>query len=305
MPRSLSLFLLAAFAFLSLPAGGQIPVYDWARATANKPQPTPLAERLPVEIVFVHDGLALDRSVNDTAVPAISFGLFGFAGLAGSQSATNAARERAQSRMGPMAEAMSSYPFETTMEAALRAELSGEGISPDPQISVRNSRSSVVSPSPSPRILTIYPYYAMNGELTELRVKLFVQIVEREVKDNGARYRDKARLNRIYSFAFQIEDGSAEEKIERWSAFEAEALRGMLDRGIEHVAEMLAYDFSVAGRREWRMSSLKKSARIKGRLYRGLPVRETPEWVWVRTGTKLQGFEGYQPLDRSSASADR
>ncbi len=296
MSRRFALAVAILSAALAFSTHAQIPVYDWARATANKPQPSPLSEKLPVEIVFVSNSLSLDRSVSDTFAPALSVALFGIPGGMIADTAVKNGRERTLQRLGPIIDGMQTYDFNNRIETALRAKLRAEGISPDPTIMVYGMNSVRIPPATLDRILTIYPYYALNNDFTELRVKLFVQIIERRLRNNGTQFIDKARFNRIYSFSFQIEDEGRDDNMQYWASLGENGMRAMADHGIEQVTDMLVYDFSPQGRREWRMTTLKKSARLKGRLYRGLPVRTTEDWVWVRTGTKQQGFEGYHPI---------
>jgi hypothetical protein len=279
------------------------PIYSWASATANKPQPSPLALQLPVEILFYRTGMGVDKSDGAIYGPAITAGLFGpFIAIATQSGAAKAAATNRQ-RANPFIGLFDEFKFNDRIEAALRTKLGSEGISPAPAIAVYRLYPGGISDKsrnePTERMLTIYPYYSMNANFSELRTKLFVQIVERRLKGNG-RISDNDSFNRTYSFAFQIEDEGHDENLRYWSGFQQSELEAMLEEGIAQVTDMIAYDFSPAGRHEWRANTLQKLARLKGRMYRGLPVSETPDWVWVRTGTKLQGFEGYRPIEAST-----
>jgi hypothetical protein len=147
----------------------------------------------------------------------------------------------------------------------------------------------------------IYPSYVIDYRYDRVKVVLFVRVMDRRLNSKGRIVADVS-FRRTYSSAFLIEDGSDDENVDRWLSLSTEQLRSLFDRASEQAVDMLVHDFSEAGRREWKRHSEKKSARLRGSVFPGLPIRQDENMVWVRSGTRLQWIEGFEFLEIPKAA---
>src|SRR5690606_19415780 len=70
-----------------------------------------------------------------------------------------------------------------------------------------------------------------------------------------------------------------------------------LDRGIDHVVDMLVYDLSAEGRAEAQAKVKRESAQARGLEFNGRGLREGDGWVWVRNGNGMvQSLAGFEPV---------
>src|SRR5207342_1212900 len=147
--------------------------------------PMPLAPALPVEVVMNQHELAVDVPNTAGAVGA-QFGLIGALIGAGIQ---NAQVKHAEERVVPFRNALLDYHFNERMEAALRAKLASNGLSPAPVINVMPTSWDAVDSRQSTQAvplhaMVIVPRYSVDSDVTMLSVALNASIVDRVVKSN-------------------------------------------------------------------------------------------------------------------------
>ena len=259
---------------------------------ANKPQPNPLADRLTVEIVLNRPDMGLE-SPDTSAIAGMMGGLTGGIGgviTAMADDATkgpDSARTQALTRLR---DHLGDYDFNETIEAAIRRRIASPGLSADPLVMPLEMPLS--GPPFASNALIIYPSYVVDYRFDRMKVVLFVRVVNRRLDGKG-RMKTTVTFRRTYASVFLVNDGSREQNLDRWLAMEPAQLRAKLDRASDEAVELLVHDFSSAGRREWKLSAEKKSARLRGVVFPGLPIRKEDERVWVRSGTRLQWLDAF------------
>ncbi len=266
-------------------------------AAKQQPLPVPLAEQLPVEVVLNQQELAVDVP-NTASQVGMQFGLIGALIGSGIQ---NAQAKKAEERVIPLRNELLGYPFNLKLEAALRARLASEGISPSPAIVMmetpwdmhQSQRDTQQMPLTA---MVLIPRYSVSNDFDLLSVSLTAQLVDREIRPNG-KVKTRYRYGRTYSFNFPLAGEGREENLERWVAMGAPRLGEMIDQGVDQVVDMLVYDLSTEGRADWDNKAKSQLATVNGVAYQGTIVREAPEWVWVRTGNGVQrSLQGYHPI---------
>lgn len=265
---------------------------------------SPIARELPVELVLNQHEIAIDVPVTASAV-GMQFGLIG--ALIGS-AVQNSQAKKAEERVVPLRDMLVEYRFNERMEAAIRAKLASEGLSPNPQLTVRQTPWDAAEANAQPeamQVLVIAPRYAMSYELEQLTVTLTASLIARTPKANG-KYKAKSLFSRNYSFDFPMAPaaGQGEQLMSQWRTLGNVGMSRLLDQGIDQVTDMLAYDFSPAGRAEWSMTGKGQVSTVAGRGYPGHQVRQGDGWVWVRLGKGwAQALQGHRPLDGAAIAA--
>lgn len=269
------------------------------------PLPVPLAQDLPVEVVLNQHELAVDVPETAGAVGA-QFGLIG--ALIGS-AVQNSQVKNAEERVVPIRNALLDYRFNERVEAALRAKLASEGLSPNPTVKVMATPWDAADARQNKQdmplhAMVITPRYAIDSGFGSLSVSLLTQVVDRTVKPNG-KVKTKILFSRNYAFRFPLMGALGEDSPQRWAGMGATRLGALLDQGVNQATDMLVHDFSPAGRAEWAQKIKRESATVKGVTYPGRVVRQTDDWVWVRTGNAmvLATLQGYQPVDPNATPA--
>jgi len=269
------------------------------------PLPVPLAQDLPVEVVLNQHELAV--SVPETAgAMGAQFGLIG--ALIGS-AVQNAQVKKAEERVVPIRNALLDYRLNEHVEATLRAKLASEGLSPNPTIKIMATPwdaadAQQIKQDMPLHAMVITPRYAIDSGFGTLSVSLLTQLVDRTVKPNG-KVKTKILFSRDYAFRFPLTGALSEDNPQRWAGMGAARLGALLDQGVNQATDMLVHDFSPAGRAEWGQKIKRESATVKGVTYPGRAVRQTDDWVWVRTGNAMviATLQGYQPVDPNAAPA--
>lgn len=257
------------------------------------PLPMPLAPALPVDVVMNQHELAVDVP-NTAAAVGGQFGLIGALIGAGIQ---NAQVKHAEERVVPFRNALLDYHFNERMEAALRAKLASNGLSPAPVIHVMPTSWDAVDSRQSAQAvplhaMVIVPRYSVDSDVKMLSVTLNASIVDRVVKSNG-RVKSRASFVRNYVFHFPLV-GEGDDNAKRWADMGAARLSAVLDQGIAQTTDMLVYDFSSEGRNaQWDKAFKHENTTVKGMSYPGHALRQTTDWAWVRSA---QSIEGYQPV---------
>lgn len=258
--------------------------------------PMPVAQELQVEMIESQQEIGVVVPATATAV-GMQFGLIG--ALIGS-AVQNAQVKNAEEKIIPLRNAMVDYRFNQKMEAALRAKLASDGISPSPVLTVMpttwEAHDAQQSARLPPHAMVLTPGYVMDSDFSQLTVSLRVSVVDRTVKSNG-KIKAVPRFGRLYSFQYPLQGVRSEDEVQDWIKFESAGLARLLDQGIEQVTDMLVYDFSAEGRAMWESKPKKESAVVNGTVYAGLPVRQGEGWAWVRNGKGwAQSMQGFQPL---------
>lgn len=272
---------------------------------ARQPPPMPLGDPLGVELVQEQQELGVD--VPDTSAATAQFGLLG--ALIGT-AIENSQVKNAELRVAELRDLLVDYPFQARMEAALRERLPSEGISPSPVIELRarpwlpaDAAGTLAAPEER---LVLVPRYAMRNDFELLAVGLSASFVVREPRANG-KPRTRSLFSRRYAYQFPLDDVGlgADGDAGRWIAMGTPRLEAMLDRGIAHVADMLAYDLSAEGRVEAGEKVRRGSAQARGLQFNGRRLREGDGWVWVRSGNgTLQAVLGYEPVGDAPSVAE-
>ena len=268
------------------------------------PLPMPLAQDLPVEIVMIQNELAVDVPNTASAMGA-QFGLIGSLVGAGIQ---NAQVKNAEERVAPIRDLLIEYRFNALVEAALRAKLASEGISPRPAITVMKTQWDAAEAQQNKQdiplhAMVITPRYSIDAGFSRLSVTLTTQVVDRTIKPNG-KIKTAYRFTRAYAFHFPITPmpGNADDFALRWVGMGKTQLAALLDQGVAQSTDMLVYDFSAAGRAAWDQKIKRQNVMVNGTNYAGLAVRQSPEWVWMRSGKGFaQTLQGYQPVIEATA----
>ena len=258
--------------------------------------PTPVAQELQVEMIESQQEIGVVVPATATAV-GMQFGLIG--ALIGS-AVQNAQVKTAEEKIIPVRNLMVDYKFNQKMEAALRAKLASEGISPSPVLTVMatpwEAHDAQQSAKLPPHAMVLVPGYAMDSDFSQLTVSLRASVVDRTVKSNG-KIKAVPRFARMYSFKYPLQGARSEDEVQDWVKFESAGLAMLLDQGIEQVTDMLVHDFSAEGRAMWESKPKKESAVVNGNVYAGMPVRQGEGWAWVRNGKGwAQSMQGFQPL---------
>ena len=271
---------------------------------AKQPLPLPLAGELEVELVQEQQELAVD--VPDSSAAAMQFGLLG--ALIGS-GIENAQVKNAERRVAELRNLLIDYPFQARMEARLRERLPSEGISPSPVIELRATPwlaadAAGTLSAPQERLVLV-PRYAMRNDFESMSVGLAASLVVREPRANG-KVKVRAPFSRRYAFHFPLDDigVDADADAARWLEMGAPRLEAMLDRGVDHVVDMLVYDLSPEGRAEAETKVRRGFAQARGLEFGGRGLREGDGWVWVRSvNGAAQAVLGYEPIgDAPSAT---
>lgn len=266
-------------------------------AHAAKPivQPMPLGENLVVEVVLNQQEVGVD--VSATNAMAAGGGLLGALIVAG---VDNARTKNAEERIVPIRDMLIAYRFNDAFERELRAKLPSEGISTTPVFVIQNTTLGAIdaqnSNQAASRALVLTPRYAFDNRFAQMTVRVTAHVVERQPKSNG-KTKTVFGFNRAYTFHLSLPETSDEPEVnvKAWTGFGADALVAMLDEGVRQSIDMLVFDFSVEGRKQWESYDRKASVRLAGRSYPGLTVREASDWVWARAGKGwMQAMNGYR-----------
>lgn len=264
---------------------------------ARQPLPMPLAGELGVELLQDQQELAVD--VPDTSGAAMQFGVLG--ALIGS-AIENSQVKNAERRVADLRNLLVDFPFQARMEAALRERLPSEGISPSPVFELRATPwlaadAAGTLSAPQERLVLV-PRYAMRNDFESISVALMASFVVREPKANG-KITVRAPFFRRYAFHFPLDDIGldADGDAGRWLEMGAPRLEAMLERGMDHVVDMLVYDLSPEGRAEAATKVKRESAQARGLEFNGRSLREGDGWVWVRSGNGIaQNLAGFEPI---------
>lgn len=263
--------------------------------------PTPLAQELPVELVFSQQELGVEVPQTASAV-GMQFGLIG--AIVGS-AVQNSQAKKAEARVVPLRDLLVRYHFNQRMEAVVRARLASEGLSPNPRLTVRETAWDEAQANAQPaslHALVLAPHYAMDYDFQVLGVSLATSYVERTPKSDG-KYKTKVLFSRTYRFDFPMAavPAEGEDMVRRWSVLGSDGLSRLLDEGIAQAVDMLVYDFSPAGRAQWEQVGKGQFAEAAGQSFPGMQVRQGLGWVWVRKGKgRMQSLAGHQPLDATA-----
>ncbi|MFT3806320.1 hypothetical protein [Arenimonas sp.] len=273
--------------------------------------PAPVAQELPVEVTLSQQEIAIDTP--DNSAVAGQFGLIGaLVGAAISNSQAKTAEERA----GQIRNLLIDYRFNEDFERAIRAKIASDGISPSPQLVLRDTVWDAYSANtqaglkqseaagkepPTGTLMAITPRYALSYTLQEMYVSAFVSILQRTKKPNG-KYKDKWMWSRSYRFTIPLNPSyglKPETNIGRWQAIGGPEMQRMLKIGVEQVTDMIVYDFSAEGRAEAERKVDKKEAgEFKGNKTFGRQVRTSDEWYWLRAGKGyMMTLSGRMPLE--------
>ena len=278
-------------------------------AAAKAPTlPTPLAQDLPVELVLNQNEIAVDVPATAAAV-GMQFGLIG--ALIGS-SIQNAQTQNAEERIVPVRDLLVAYRFNEKMEAAVRAKLASEGISPNPQLTVRATpwdarEAATASGQPATQqVLVLAPRYAMTNDFRLMTVALMTTLVERNRKPNG-KYKNKVLFSRNYQFEFVTAASQGKDEMAQlWPRMGTAGLSSLLDQGIAQTTDMLVHDLSPAGRGEWVSKPAKQapSSELLGQKFAGRQVHQGENYIWTRSGSgRMQQFQGHRVLDEAAIDA--
>jgi hypothetical protein len=266
--------------------------------------PTPIAQELPVELVLNQQEMAVEVPQTAAAV-GMQFGLIG--ALIGS-AVQNSQAKKAEARVVPLRDLLVRYRFNERLEEAVRAKLASDGLSPHPQLSVRQTVWDEAQANAQPtamQALVLTPRYAMTYDFQRLGVTLTASVVQRTPKSNG-KYKTKVLFTRAYAFDFAMTAPPAqdEDMVRRWTGLGTDGLSRLLDQGIAQTTDMLAFDFSVEGRSQWTQTGKGQFAEAAGQRFPGMQVRQGTGWVWVRSGKGwAQSLAGHQPLDAAALAA--
>ncbi|KQZ56509.1 hypothetical protein ASD53_13275 [Lysobacter sp. Root559] len=276
-----------------------------ALAAKPVPLPMPIAQDLPVELVLSQQEVAIDVPNTASAMGA-QFGLIG--ALIGS-AVQNSQTKTAEKRVADLRNLLLDYRFNERMEQALRARLAGEGFSPNPQVAVMATPWDAASAKDSAKlpqdVLVLTPRYSMSTNLGGLTVRLQASYMHRERKSNG-KVKETVRFSRPYTFQYNVTDYPSEDGAidRRWLAMGPAGVSALIDNGIAQVTDMLAYDFSAAGRAESATKVKNDKIPFAGNIYRGRSLRATPDQVWVRSGNSwMQSVNGYTTLNAGKMTA--
>jgi hypothetical protein len=257
--------------------------------------PKPIAPQLPVELVHAQQEITIDVPTTATGV-GMQFGLIG--ALIGS-AVQNAQAKGAEERIVPLRDALVGYDFNAQLEAALRAKLKSDDISPDPQFVVLTP--AAVAERTEKRLempaqaLVLAPRYSMDYEMTTLTVKVVATLELRERKSNG-KYKLRPQFKHTYALSFPI--AQPNKTAQPWIALGKQSIVAMLEQGVVQVTDMIAYDFSDAGRAEWDRDNRKQYVHLKDRGFPGMGIRQEADYVWARTGKfDQQTVQGWYPVD--------
>ena len=262
--------------------------------------PKPIAPQLPIELVHAQQEIAIDVPTTATGVGA-QFGLIG--ALIGS-AVQNAQAKGAEERIVPLRDALVGYDFNAQLEAALRAKLQSDDISPDPQFNVLSQAAVAERTEKRQEIpaqaLVLAPRYSMDYEMTTLTVKIVATLETRERKSNG-KYKYRPQFKHTSALSFPI--AQPNKTAQPWIALGKSSIVAMLEQGVAQVTDMMAYDFSDAGRAEWDRDNRKQYVHLKDRGFPGMGIRQEADYVWARTGKfDQQTVQGWYPVDGPVAS---
>ncbi len=267
----------------------------------------PVEPALNVEVVLHQQEIAVD--VTSTAPVAMQFGLIG--ALVGA-AIDNANAQAAEKRVVDIRNLLVDYNFNQAAEDAIKAAVSSPGISPAPAITVRKSGWDAVAEQgnamtgPQQTLLRLVPHYAIASNFESIKVSLQVYYLQRTVKDSG-KIKESIVFSRNYSYELpleKIQGSSADEDADRWVALGKEGLAALVDQGIRQTADMLVYDFSTEGRGLAADAKSGKTTQFNGKPYRGVVLRETPDYIWVANGKiKARSIIGVQPVAEAATVA--
>jgi hypothetical protein len=268
--------LLAALALLSL-----------SPAFAKEQVPFHLGTTLPIDIVLTQTQLAVELPDQGAGRLDVTDAL--------AWVIVDAQLDRARQRALPLRDVLSSYDFGGSLEKALRARLPADGLATAPEIAaVHGAR---FSQAPEGGALLLYPTLVASRNFERITVRMTAIYLYRTVDKKGRESRN-ARFGRDYSYALVLphaSGNSASEDAKRWAGLGAAELTALLDKAAGEVVEMLAYDFSPAGRLEFEKPMAgDATTRFAGKEYGARALRRTDRSIWLRYGKasdrKIEGL---------------
>lgn len=275
--------------------------------------PYPIEPALNVEVVLHQQELDVDVTKSQIAAAAGAFGLVGaLVGATLDAAIDTASAQNAEKRVADIRNMLLDYNFNQAIEDSIKAAVASPGISPAPVVIVRktvwDSVAEQAAPLAEPQqtVLRLVPRYAVAGNFESMTVSMMAYYVQRTVKDSG-KIKESIIFSRNYSFELplsNIEGSGADEDADRWVAIGKDGLVALMNQGVKQVGEMLAYDFSTEGRNLAGIAKIGKTTQFKGKSYRGVLVREAPEYIWVASGkNKARSITGVQPVAEANATA--
>lgn len=255
--------------------------------------PIPLGENYPVEVMLNQQEIAVN--VSATNAMAAGGGMLGALIVAG---VDNARTKAAEERITPLRNLLIEYRFNEAMEQAIREKIPSTGISSLPAFNFQKSgfdaldaQNNLQLPAQS---LVLTPEYFFDNKFNEMTVKVTAQVINRTIKPNG-KLKIKQAFNRIYSFHFILpKPGEVDANVAAWESLGGDLLKSILDLGVQQSIDMITFDFSADGRAQWGTSDRRAKATLGDHTFAGITLRETPQWVWTRSGKGMfQALNGY------------
>jgi hypothetical protein len=242
-------------------------------AFAKEQPPMPLGDALPVDIVSLETGLTVDFP--EQREPPL-----GLAKLIIDKQA-----DLADQRVAPLRALLADYDLGASVANAMRARLPSEGLATAPVVAVQPGARFAQAPAGG--ALTLYPKLSVTRDFEQIVVRMSAVYQYRKVDAKRGETRD-ARIFRDYSHALtlrHVTGNSATDDSARWASLGAAELTRLLDQAATELAEMLAYDFSPAGRLEIDKSiPWGASVAFAGKTFEARTLRRTDRSIWLRYG---------------------
>ncbi len=267
-----------------------LPLLGWsAFAQAGEYVPVlPIASPLPVEVYLAQHALGIDTPA--TGHPG---GILGDYLADGVESGRT---QRGEQRIANTRELLRDYDFNARYLEAFRRAFPAD-ISPDPRITpldlllrwesfpyALNDQAHPATDPPMGLVLKVQGKWAMSYTLQKLYVRTSLFLVRRSL-DRKGKIEEEVLLSRSYSFDAVLDRAwgvEPEVNQRRWDGIGKPEIERLLDLGIAHNMDMLAYDFSPAGRAMLtRRANAFETSKYKGKSLYGRILRETPEWYWA------------------------
>jgi hypothetical protein len=153
--------------------------------------------------------------------------------------------------------------------------------------------------APMGMVLKVGQRHAVPFDLGQMYVFADVVLVERRRKSNG-KVKERLLFRRTYYFSTQLQPAfgrDPETNLARWRAIGGTEMGRLLELAMEQVTDMVAYDFSPAGRVEGAQRVGNAARRlVAGEQVYGRVLREEPTWYWTRIAM-YGDIEGRYPLE--------
>jgi hypothetical protein len=194
----------------------------------------------------------------------------------------------------PARQTLSDYDFNAAIESRLRKAIVDTGLSKDAVWKVVPSYTPAPIQAPQ-NVLQAYTTMVLSPDFRSLELHVNLHLDRREP---GGEYKPRVRKRFIRSYQFRfVADPVVGDPLTFWNGMPRARYEQLIANAVDHIAGMMAYDFSETGRATWWSKPEDRRTPFMDRVLRGQAIPREDGAVWV-IGGKNWGrvMLGFKPV---------